>query len=166
MGIQDRDYYRDKKSVNFNYNPKEFRGQWDEPIKGEQNSSQNILSRINYKKILKTLQQQVTDGQKETARLNGEKKNLIQKIEELQDRNNTLSEKQTTGDLLLKEREEEIIVMKKLKLVTVVGTRPEIIRLAEIIKLADTNYNHILVHTGQNYDYALNEIFFEDLRLR
>ncbi len=56
--------------------------------------------------------------------------------------------------------------MSKLKLVTVIGTRPEIIRLAEIIKLADKNYNHILVHTGQNYDYTLNEIFFEDLGLR
>jgi UDP-N-acetylglucosamine 2-epimerase (non-hydrolysing) len=56
--------------------------------------------------------------------------------------------------------------MTKLKLVTVIGTRPEIIRLAEIIKLADQNFNHVLVHTGQNYDYALNEIFFEDLGLR
>ncbi len=56
--------------------------------------------------------------------------------------------------------------MTKLKLVTVIGTRPEIIRLAEIIKLADKNYNHILIHTGQNYDYTLNEIFFEDLGLR
>jgi UDP-N-acetylglucosamine 2-epimerase len=56
--------------------------------------------------------------------------------------------------------------MKKLKLLTVIGTRPEIIRLAEIIKLADKNFNHILVHTGQNYDYTLNEIFFEDLGIR
>lgn len=56
--------------------------------------------------------------------------------------------------------------MTKLKLVTVIGTRPEIIRLAEIIKLADQNYNHLLVHTGQNYDYNLNEIFFNDLALR
>ena len=56
--------------------------------------------------------------------------------------------------------------MTKLKLITVLGTRPEIIRLAEIIKLADKTYNHILVHTGQNYDYELNEIFFEDLGLR
>jgi len=56
--------------------------------------------------------------------------------------------------------------MKKLKLLTVIGTRPEIIRLAEIIKLADKMFNHILVHTGQNYDYSLNEIFFEDLELR
>jgi UDP-N-acetylglucosamine 2-epimerase (non-hydrolysing) len=56
--------------------------------------------------------------------------------------------------------------MTKLKLITVIGTRPEIIRLAEIIKLADKSYNHILVHTGQNYDYNLNEVFFEDLGLR
>ena len=56
--------------------------------------------------------------------------------------------------------------MTKLKLLTVIGTRPEIIRLAEIIKLADKTFNHILVHTGQNYDYTLNEIFFEDLSLR
>lgn len=56
--------------------------------------------------------------------------------------------------------------MSKLKLLTVIGTRPEIIRLAEIIKLADKSFNHILVHTGQNYDYTLNEIFFNDLQLR
>lgn len=56
--------------------------------------------------------------------------------------------------------------MKKLKLVTVIGTRPEIIRLSEIIKLADINYEHILIHTGQNYDYELNEIFFEELGIR
>jgi UDP-N-acetylglucosamine 2-epimerase len=56
--------------------------------------------------------------------------------------------------------------MKKLKLITVIGTRPEIIRLAEIIKTADINFDHVLVHTGQNYDYTLNEIFFDDLGLR
>jgi UDP-N-acetylglucosamine 2-epimerase (non-hydrolysing) len=56
--------------------------------------------------------------------------------------------------------------MAKLKLLTVIGTRPEIIRLAEIIKLADNVFDHILVHTGQNYDYSLNEIFFENLELR
>jgi UDP-N-acetylglucosamine 2-epimerase (non-hydrolysing) len=56
--------------------------------------------------------------------------------------------------------------MKKLKLMTVLGTRPEIIRLAETIKLADKFFDHVLVHTGQNYDYELNEIFFEDLDLR
>ena len=56
--------------------------------------------------------------------------------------------------------------MKKLKLMTIVGTRPEIIRLSEIIKKADVYYEHILVHTGQNYDYTLNEVFFENLGLR
>ncbi len=56
--------------------------------------------------------------------------------------------------------------MSKLKLLTVIGTRPEIIRLTEIIKLADKSFNHILVHTGQNYDFTLNEIFFNDLHLR
>lgn len=56
--------------------------------------------------------------------------------------------------------------MKKLKLMTIVGTRPEIIRLSEIIKKADVYYDHILVHTGQNYDYTLNEVFFENLGLR
>ena len=56
--------------------------------------------------------------------------------------------------------------MSKLKLVTIVGTRPEIIRLSEIIKLADKVYEHILIHTGQNYDHELNEIFFRDLDLR
>lgn len=56
--------------------------------------------------------------------------------------------------------------MSKLKLMTVLGTRPEIIRLAQIIKKADRVFNHCLVHTGQNYDYSLNEIFFENLGLR
>jgi UDP-N-acetylglucosamine 2-epimerase (non-hydrolysing) len=56
--------------------------------------------------------------------------------------------------------------MKKLKLATIVGTRPEIIRLAECIKKCDEFFEHILIHTGQNYDYELNEIFFENLELR
>ncbi len=56
--------------------------------------------------------------------------------------------------------------MKKLKLMTIVGTRPEIIRLSEVIKLADRSFNHILVHTGQNWDYNLNQIFFEELGIR
>ncbi len=56
--------------------------------------------------------------------------------------------------------------MNKLKLMTIVGTRPEIIRLSETIKKCDKYFNHILVHTGQNWDYVLNEIFFEDLELR
>ena len=56
--------------------------------------------------------------------------------------------------------------MKKLKVVTIVGTRPEIIRLAECIKKCDMVFDHKLVHTGQNYDYTLNQIFFDDLELR
>ena len=56
--------------------------------------------------------------------------------------------------------------MKKLKLMTILGTRPEIIKMSEIIKNADKYFDHILVHTGQNYDYTLNEIFFRDLGLR
>lgn len=54
----------------------------------------------------------------------------------------------------------------KLKLMTIVGTRPEIIRLAEVIKKCDKYFDQILVHTGQNYDYELNQIFFDDLQLR
>lgn len=56
--------------------------------------------------------------------------------------------------------------MKKLKLMTVVGTRPEIIRLSRVMAVCDQYFEHILVHTGQNYDYELNEIFFTDLGIR
>lgn len=56
--------------------------------------------------------------------------------------------------------------MSKLKLMTIIGTRPEIIRLSEVIKKCDLYFDQILVHTGQNYDYTLNQIFFEDLGLR
>ena len=56
--------------------------------------------------------------------------------------------------------------MERLKLMTVVGTRPEIIRLSATIKACDTYFNQVLVHTGQNYDYTLNQVFFEDLALR
>ncbi len=56
--------------------------------------------------------------------------------------------------------------IKKLRLMTIVGTRPEIIKMSEIIKKADKYFDQILVHTGQNYDYELNKIFFEDLGLR
>lgn len=55
---------------------------------------------------------------------------------------------------------------KRLKVMTVVGTRPEIIRLSATLKLLDEHTDHVLVHTGQNYDYELNEVFFEDLGLR
>ena len=56
--------------------------------------------------------------------------------------------------------------MKKLKIMTVVGTRPEIIKLSEVIKELDNHSEHILVHTGQNYDFELNEVFFKDLGIR
>ena len=56
--------------------------------------------------------------------------------------------------------------MGKLKLMTIIGTRPEIIRLSEVIKKCELYFDQILVHTGQNYDYSLNQVFFEDLGLR
>ncbi|WP_204173272.1 MULTISPECIES: UDP-N-acetylglucosamine 2-epimerase (non-hydrolyzing) [unclassified Staphylococcus] len=56
--------------------------------------------------------------------------------------------------------------MEKLKLMTIIGTRPEIIRLSSTIKACDKYFNQVLVHTGQNYDYTLNQIFFDDLELR
>jgi len=56
--------------------------------------------------------------------------------------------------------------MKKLKLMTILGTRPEIIKMSEIIKKCDKYFDHVLVHTGQNYDYTLNEVFFNELGLR
>lgn len=56
--------------------------------------------------------------------------------------------------------------MKKMKVVTVVGTRPEIIRLSRVMAALDEHCEHVLVHTGQNYDYELNEIFFLDLGIR
>ncbi|MEG2770322.1 MAG: UDP-N-acetyl glucosamine 2-epimerase, partial [Oscillospiraceae bacterium] len=56
--------------------------------------------------------------------------------------------------------------MEKMKVMTIVGTRPEIIRLSEVIKCCDKYFSHLLVHTGQNYDYTLNGVFFKDLGLR
>lgn len=56
--------------------------------------------------------------------------------------------------------------MKKLKIMTVVGTRPEIIRLSRVLARLDEHCDHVLVHTGQNYDYELNQIFFDDLGIR
>ncbi|MBQ4529273.1 MAG: UDP-N-acetylglucosamine 2-epimerase (non-hydrolyzing) [Lachnospiraceae bacterium] len=56
--------------------------------------------------------------------------------------------------------------MKKLKVMTIAGTRPELIRLSEIIKKADIYFEHIFVHTGQNYDTRLNDIFYDDLGIR
>ena len=56
--------------------------------------------------------------------------------------------------------------MKKLKILTVVGTRPEIIRLSRVLARLDEHCEHVLVHTGQNYDYELNQVFFDDLGVR
>jgi len=56
--------------------------------------------------------------------------------------------------------------MKKLKVMTVVGTRPEIIRLSRVLARLDEHCEHVLVHTGQNYDYELNQVFFDDLGVR
>lgn len=58
------------------------------------------------------------------------------------------------------------MLMEKMKVMTIVGTRPEIIRLSEVIKACDRYFNHILVHTGQNWDYTLNQVFFEEFQLR
>ena len=56
--------------------------------------------------------------------------------------------------------------MKKLRIITVVGTRPEIIRLSRVLALLDEHCDHVLMHTGQNYDYELNQVFFDDLGIR
>jgi UDP-N-acetylglucosamine 2-epimerase len=53
-----------------------------------------------------------------------------------------------------------------MKVVTIVGTRPELIKLSRVIALLDVYTNHVLIHTGQNYDYELNEVFFNDLGIR
>lgn len=62
--------------------------------------------------------------------------------------------------------DKEKLAMKKMKVLTVVGTRPEIIRLSRVMAKLDQYCDHVLVHTGQNYDYELNEIFFQDLGIR
>ncbi len=59
-----------------------------------------------------------------------------------------------------------VLIMKKLKIVSVVGTRPEIIRLSRVLARLDEHCEHVLVHTGQNYDYELNQVFFDDLGVR
>ena len=56
--------------------------------------------------------------------------------------------------------------MQKLKVMTIVGTRPEIIRLSAVMKAADKYFDHVLVHTGQNWDYTLNQVFFEELGVK
>ena len=53
-----------------------------------------------------------------------------------------------------------------MKIATIIGTRPEIIRLSRVIAALDRHADHVLIHTGQNYDYELNQIFFEDLEIR
>ena len=53
-----------------------------------------------------------------------------------------------------------------MKVVTILGTRPEIIRISSVIALLEKHVNHVLVHTGQNYDYELNEVFFEELGVK
>ena len=58
------------------------------------------------------------------------------------------------------------IMVSRLKVMTIVGTRPEIIRLSEVIKCLDRYFTHLLVHTGQNWDYTLSRVFFEELQLR
>ena len=55
--------------------------------------------------------------------------------------------------------------MSKLKLMTILGTRPEIIRLSAVMRCADRYFDHVVVHTGQNYDYNVNEVFFKDLKI-
>jgi UDP-N-acetylglucosamine 2-epimerase len=57
-------------------------------------------------------------------------------------------------------------LVNKLKVMTIIGTRPEIIRLSEVMKACDRYFNHIIVHTGQNWDYTLNEVFFEEFSLK
>ena len=56
--------------------------------------------------------------------------------------------------------------MNQLKVATVVGTRPEIIRLSRVMAALDRSLEHVIIHTGQNYDYELNQIFFDDLEIR
>ena len=56
--------------------------------------------------------------------------------------------------------------MKKIKVLTIVGTRPEIIKLSQVIKKLDKYTEHIIIHTGQNHNYELNELFFEQLGIR
>ena len=56
--------------------------------------------------------------------------------------------------------------IKKLKITSIVGTRPELIRLSRVFSVLDLHCDHFIIHTGQNYDYELNQIFFKDLKIR
>ena len=80
--------------------------------------------------------------------------------------NKTSSRSSTPNSSLLPPNCIGCFTMNKLKLMTIIGTRPEIIRLSAVIKKCDVYFDQILVHTGQNYDYNLNQVFFEDLGLR
>ena len=73
-------------------------------------------------------------------------------------------DKKSSGSVSAIQR--SIVIMRKLKVMTIAGTRPELIRLSEIIKKADIYFDHIFVHTGQNYDARLNDIFYDDLGIR
>ena len=64
------------------------------------------------------------------------------------------------------EREQLIVTGEGMKVATILGTRPEIIRLSRVIAALDRYTDHVLIHTGQNYDYELNQVFFEDLEIR
>lgn len=66
----------------------------------------------------------------------------------------------------MKQDGKDAMMPKKLKVMTVVGTRPEIIRLSRVLAMLDEHCEHVLVHTGQNYDYELNQVFFDDLDIR
>ena len=77
-----------------------------------------------------------------------------------------LEEKRRKGCIFIMPFRYKGEIMRKLKVITVLGTRPEIIRLSETIKACEKYFDHVLVHTGQNYDYKLNQVFFEDLELR
>jgi UDP-N-acetylglucosamine 2-epimerase (non-hydrolysing) len=68
--------------------------------------------------------------------------------------------------LILSNMRDKEMTHRKLKVMTILGTRPEIIRLSETIKKLDEYFDHVLVHTNQNYDYELNQIFFDELKLR
>ena len=66
----------------------------------------------------------------------------------------------------LRKRHQILKVFMKLKLLTVLGTRPEIIKMGQVLQKADKYFDHVIAHTGQNFDYELNEVFFNDLGLR
>lgn len=86
-------------------------------------------------------------------------------MKEMQPRSCGDTELRRPGDFLYRRRLTGAFTMPKLRLMTVVGTRPEIIKMSAIIKKCDKYFDHILVHTGQNYDYTLNKISLRSLVL-